>query len=77
MRQQLYGARGGSELLLGQRLERDFAQQPELLARLNGERTPRNERELLATARSLEHAVAALSERRNARPPNMLRGSAQ
>ena len=67
MRQQLYGARGGSELLLGQRLERDFAQQPELLARLNGQRTPRNERELLVAARTLERAVASLSERRDAR----------
>ena len=61
LRQQLYGARGGSDELLAHRLQRELGGEPELLASLQGQRAPQSERELRACVRELERSVAVLA----------------
>jgi hypothetical protein len=67
LRHKLYGARGGSDVLLRQRLRRELSDQPALLARFEDAGAPRDERELHAAIRDLERSVALLSEPRAAR----------
>jgi hypothetical protein len=66
LRHQLYGARGGSDALLGQRLRRELGARPALLAHFEGASPPRDERELHAAIRDLERSVAVLAEPRAA-----------
>jgi len=67
LRHQLYGARGGSDQLLSQRLLRELGAEPALLARLQGQSAPRNERELQVAIRDLERSAAVLAALRVAR----------
>ncbi|HMI94638.1 MAG TPA: DUF4350 domain-containing protein [Polyangiales bacterium] len=73
LRHQLYGARGGSDELLGQRLQRELGTEPELLACLQGRSIPRDERELQVAVRDLERSAAVLAERRTAREARQAR----
>ena len=67
LRQQLYGARGGSDEQLSPRLQRELSAEPELLAALQGKREPRDERALRDCARELERSIAVLAARHAAR----------